>query len=116
MATTSRSSALLWRGKPVLSRLGNLRSGSGGMDLKLAGKIVLITGSSRGIGLATAKGFAAEGCRIMLSARSVEQLRDAEAALRGTGAAVAAHAADVGDPADAAQLIDATVAGYGGID
>jgi NAD(P)-dependent dehydrogenase (short-subunit alcohol dehydrogenase family) len=45
------------------------------MDLKLAGKVVLITGSSRGIGLATAKAFLAEGCRIMLSARSASQLR-----------------------------------------
>jgi NAD(P)-dependent dehydrogenase (short-subunit alcohol dehydrogenase family) len=78
------------------------------MDLKLAGKVVLITGSSRGIGLATAKAFVAEGCRIMLSARSAAQLRDVEAALRGAGAAVAAHAGDVGDPADAARLIDAT--------
>jgi 3-oxoacyl-[acyl-carrier protein] reductase len=86
------------------------------MDLKLADKVVLITGSSRGIGLATAKAFAVEGCRIMLSARSAEQLRDAEAALRDIGAAVAAQAADVGDPADAARLIDAAVAVYGGID
>lgn len=86
------------------------------MDLKLAGKVVLITGSSRGIGLATAKAFAADGRRIMLSARSAEQLRDAEAALRDAGASVASHAADVGDPADAARLIDATVAAYGGID
>ena len=52
------------------------------MDLKLAGKVALITGSSRGIELATAKAFFAEGCRIMLSARSAAQLRDAEAALR----------------------------------
>ena len=33
------------------------------MDLKLGGKVVLITGSSRGIGLATAKALTAEGCR-----------------------------------------------------
>jgi len=48
------------------------------MDLKLAGKVALITGSSRGIGLATAKALAAEGCRLMLSARSAEQLAEAE--------------------------------------
>jgi 3-oxoacyl-[acyl-carrier protein] reductase len=86
------------------------------MDLKLADKVVLITGSSRGIGLATAKAFAAEGCRIMLSARSIERLREAEAALRQTGGGVAAHAADVSDPDKAARLIDAAVAAYGGID
>jgi hypothetical protein len=37
--------------------------GVGVMDFKLSGKIALVTGSSRGIGLATAKAFAVEGCR-----------------------------------------------------
>jgi 3-oxoacyl-[acyl-carrier protein] reductase len=86
------------------------------MDLKLTGKVALITGSSRGIGLATAKAFAAEGCRMMLSARSTEQLREAETALRATGAEIAACAGDVGDPDQAGQLIEAAVAAYGGID
>ena len=86
------------------------------MNLKLRGKIVLITGSSCGIGLATAKAFAAEDCRIMLSARSTERLLETETALRATGAEVAAYAADVGSPDDAARLIEATVAAYGGID
>jgi NAD(P)-dependent dehydrogenase (short-subunit alcohol dehydrogenase family) len=39
------------------------------MDLRLCGKVALVTDSSRGIRLATAKAFAAEGCRMMLSAR-----------------------------------------------
>ena len=86
------------------------------MDLKLTGKAALVTGSSRGIGLATAKAFAAEGCRVMVSARSAEQLREAETALRATGAEVAAHAGDVGNPDHARRLIEATVAAYGGID
>jgi hypothetical protein len=86
------------------------------MDLRLRGKVALATGSSRGIGLATASAFAAEGCRVMLSARSTEQLRETEEALRATGAEVAAHAADVGSPDDAARLIEVTVAAYGGID
>ena len=86
------------------------------MDLRLRGKVALVTGSSRGIGLATAKAFAAEGCRVMLSARSAEQLRETEEALRATGAGVAAHAADVGSPDDAARLIKVTAAAHGGID
>ena len=72
------------------------------MELKLRGKVALVTGSSRGIGLATAKAFAAEGSRVMLSARSTAQLREAETALRASGAEVTAHAADVGSPDDAA--------------
>ena len=86
------------------------------MDLQLTDKVVLITGSSRGIGLATAKSFAAEGCRLVLSARSREQLAAAEAELREGGAAVAACVADVTQPNEAARLVEAAVAAFGGID
>jgi 3-oxoacyl-[acyl-carrier protein] reductase len=86
------------------------------MDLHLKDKVVLITGSSRGIGLATAKAFAAEGCRIVLSGRSTASLAEAEAALRASGATVAAHVADVTKPEEAAAAIQAATSAFGGID
>ena len=86
------------------------------MDLHLGEKIVLVTGASRGIGLATARAFAAEGCRVMLSARSPEALHAAEADLRAGGATVASAVADVTQPEDAARLVQATVAAFGGVD
>jgi 3-oxoacyl-[acyl-carrier protein] reductase len=53
------------------------------MDLGLAGKSVLITGGSKGIGLACAKTFAAEGCRVHLAARDRGRLEQARAELGG---------------------------------
>ena len=75
------------------------------MDLHLKDKVVVITGSSRGIGRATAKAFAAEGCRLVLSARSPSALTEAETSLRAAGAKVAAQVADVTNPDQAAQLV-----------
>ena len=103
-------------GQPAGTRRWRRRNEGGLMDLHLADKVVLITGSSRGIGLATAKAFAAEGCRLVLSARSADALRDAEAALRASGAGVASQVADVTQPADAARLVQAAVTAFGGID
>ena len=52
------------------------------MDLELRGKNVLITGASKGIGLACARGFAAEGANVHLAARSTAALDEAAAEIR----------------------------------
>lgn len=54
------------------------------MDMQLQGKRVLITGGSKGIGLACAEAFAAEGCDLVLSARDPAALAAAADALRAT--------------------------------
>src|SRR5437764_5023995 len=70
------------------------------MDLRVKGKAVLITGGSKGIGLACARAFAAEGCRIHLAARNRERL---EEAARSLGEAKS-HAVDLRDGAALRQL------------
>ncbi|MBW8268460.1 short-chain dehydrogenase/reductase [Caldovatus aquaticus] len=70
------------------------------MDLDLRGKRVLVTGASKGIGLACAEAFAAEGCDLTLAARDAAALERAAAGLRGRhNVGVAVHAADLSDAA-----------------
>jgi 3-oxoacyl-[acyl-carrier protein] reductase len=70
------------------------------MDLKLAGRTVLVTGSSKGIGLSVAQWFAREGVNVCMAARSGEQLeKEADAIRKETGVTVRTMAADLSDPA-----------------
>jgi 3-oxoacyl-[acyl-carrier protein] reductase len=86
------------------------------MDLKLKDKVALITGSSKGIGLATARCFAAEGARLVLCGRNQGDLDKAKAAVETLGGKAAAVRADVLDEADAKRLVDSAVSAFGGID
>jgi 3-oxoacyl-[acyl-carrier protein] reductase len=70
------------------------------MDLKLSGRTALITGSSKGIGLAVAQWFARESVNVCMVARSAERLEKEGAAIgKATGVAVRTLAADLTDPA-----------------
>ena len=86
------------------------------MDLQLKDKVVLITGASKGIGLACARAFLAEGARVALAARGADVLQAAAAELRATGAEVLAVPADLGDATQAEQLARAVTEQFGPID
>ena len=87
------------------------------MDTGLEGKVVLITGGSRNIGLATAKMFAEEGARLVLSTRrSQAQLDDAAAVCRALGAEVATVLCDVADEAQVGEMVHAAERAFGGVD
>ncbi len=79
------------------------------MDMQLRGKAVLITGASKGIGLACAEAFAAEGCTLHLAARSAPLLAEAKARLEAAhGVAVHIYDRDLSNDA-AMQALAAAV-------
>jgi 3-oxoacyl-[acyl-carrier protein] reductase len=76
------------------------------MDLGLTGKRALVTGASKGIGLAVAQALAAEGCRLDIASRNPGALEAAAAAIRkgAQGVEVRVHPADLGVVADQEKL------------
>ncbi len=90
-----------------------------GMDLGLSDHVAIITGSTRGLGLASAKALAAEGCRVVLSGRTPETLEQAARDVRavaGGADRVLPIQADVTVPADIERLVTAAVETFGRID
>ena len=83
---------------------------------ELAGSAAIVTGASRGIGVAIAERLARRGVRLALVARSAEELRRVSGVLAETGAEVLAIPADVTDPAARAQVVAETLQAFGAID
>lgn len=86
------------------------------MDLQLTGKHVLVTGGSRGIGLACAQAFLREGARVSLAARTPARLDAAAAQLLSEGHSVGGYSADLSDARAALHMLDAVQAESGPID
>src|SRR5260221_9028725 len=88
----------------------------GGGVAKMKKPVVLITGALTGIGRATALAFAKDGARVVVSGRREAEGKDLEGELRGLGAEAAFIPADVRLDADVSNLVDRTVARFGGLD
>jgi len=82
----------------------------------LRGKVALVTGGSRGLGLEIAEGLGEAGATVVITARREQWLGPAEEGLRGAGLAVEAAVCDVTDPAAVGALIDGIVARHGALD
>jgi 3-oxoacyl-[acyl-carrier protein] reductase len=89
------------------------------MDLSLTDKIAIVTGSSRGLGLASARSLVAEGCRVCICARGSERLAEAalevEAAARRPNMIIAVQA-DVSTADGIALVVERTTETFGGLD
>lgn len=83
------------------------------MEISLKGRVALVTGASKGIGLAIAKTMAESGAKVMLSSRKEDQLLAAAAGIDGETEIFAANA---GDLDAASRCIDATIERFGAID
>ncbi len=82
----------------------------------LAGRVAIVTGGSRGLGLEMAEGLAEAGARLMICARREEWLTPALAELRGRGFTVAGMTCDVAKPDEVQAVIDKTLQTYGRLD
>ena len=87
-----------------------------GRQANLHGQVVLITGGSRGLGLALARAFARAGCRLVLTARDGQELARAQQDLWQRGAAVLAVPCDVTDQEQVHSVVDQATQRFGRVD
>jgi dihydroanticapsin dehydrogenase len=83
---------------------------------RLAGKVALITGGSKGIGLATAIRFAREGAAVAITGRGTAALAEAARQVDAAGGPALALVADAADEAQTRAAVEQTVARFGGLD
>ncbi|MGA2037571.1 MAG: SDR family NAD(P)-dependent oxidoreductase, partial [Acidimicrobiales bacterium] len=86
------------------------------MELRLEGKVALVTGASRGIGRAIATRLAEAGADVMISSRKSDALEEAAASMAGLDGSVAWHVANAGEPDAAEACVAATVERFGSVD
>ena len=86
------------------------------MDLGIAGRVALVTASSKGLGRSSAIALAAEGCKVVICARGEEALAATATDIEAVGGDVLAIVDDVTEPEAPARLVASTVEHFGSID
>src|SRR5947209_15417545 len=85
-------------------------------EADLHGKVVLITGASRGLGFILAREFARQGCILAICGRDERELQEARRDLEGEGGEVLAIPCDVADRAQVEHLVEETTRRLGRVD
>lgn len=82
----------------------------------LTGKVAIVTGSSKGIGRAIARGLAEQGAKVVISSRKQAACDEVAAAFKSDGLEAVSIACHVGDASQRNHLVNATIEQYGGVD
>jgi NAD(P)-dependent dehydrogenase (short-subunit alcohol dehydrogenase family) len=95
---------------------GRTRISDERLDTAVRGKVVLVTGSSYGIGEATARRLAAAGATVLLVARTADQLQAVADEIRAAGGTAYAYPANLADPAAVEELVRTVLAEHERVD
>ena len=82
----------------------------------LGGKVAIVTGSSRGLGLASARGMAEHGARVVISGRKADACEAAAAEIRSAGGEAIAVACNIGRKEELQRVVDTAVSRWGRVD
>lgn len=96
--------------------MSQAQNGFKDFQTELAGKLVLVTGAGRGIGLSIARAFAGQSCRIAIVSKNEESIKKASAEIKSLGVSVFSRALDVSDESSCLRFIEDLFQNLGPVD